>query len=108
MPEFLLSPTIQKAIFSLLTILAAFILTRVITRIINRQIKDLKRRHAARKTIVYIFSFLAILIVIVIWARGGGSIATHFDNNHSYFTLERVIRGTSSGDVSVGTNIYFS
>ena len=45
---------------------------------INKQIKDLKRRYTARKTIVYVFSFLAILIIIVIWARGGGSIATLF------------------------------
>jgi small-conductance mechanosensitive channel len=78
MPEFLQSTFVQKAIFSLLTVLAAYILSRLIIRLINRQIKDLKRRYTARKTIVYIFSFLAILIIIVIWARGGGSIATLF------------------------------
>jgi small-conductance mechanosensitive channel len=78
MPEFLQSAFVQKAIFSLLTVLVAFILTMVITRLINRQMKDLKRRYTARKTIVYIFSFLAILIIIVIWAKGGGSITTLF------------------------------
>jgi len=78
MPEFLQSTFVQKAIFSLLTILTAYILSVVIIRLINKQVKDLKRRHTARKTIVYVFSFLAILIIIVVWARGGGSIATLF------------------------------
>ena len=78
MPEFLRSAFVQKAIFSLLTILTAYILSVVLIRLINKQIKDLKRRYTARKTIVYVFSFLAILIIIVIWARGGGSIATLF------------------------------
>jgi small-conductance mechanosensitive channel len=78
MPEFLQSTFVQKAIFSLLTLLVAYILSVLIIRVINRQIKDLKRRYTARKTVVYIFSFLAILITIVIWARGGGSIATLF------------------------------
>jgi len=78
MPEFLQSIFVQKVIFSLLTVLAAYILSALIIRLINRQIKDLKRKYTARKTIVYIFSFLAILIIIIIWARGGGSIATLF------------------------------
>ncbi len=78
MPEFLQSTFVQKAIFSLLTILTAYILSVVIIRLINKQVKDLKRRHTSRKTIVYVFSFLAILIIIVVWARGGGSIATLF------------------------------
>jgi small-conductance mechanosensitive channel len=78
MPEILQSPFMQKVIFSLLTVLVAYILSVLIIRLINRQIKDLKRKYTARKTIVYIFSFLAILIIIVIWARGGGSIATLF------------------------------
>ncbi len=78
MPEILQSPFVQKSVFSLLTVLIAFILTKVIIRIINKQIKDQKRRHTARKTIVYIFSFIAILIIFVIWAKGGGSIATLF------------------------------
>ncbi|MBW1911673.1 MAG: mechanosensitive ion channel family protein, partial [Deltaproteobacteria bacterium] len=55
----------QKVIFSLLTVLAAYILSMLIIRLINRQIKDLKRKYTARKTIVYIISFLAILIIIV-------------------------------------------
>ena len=58
--------------------MVAYIMSVLIIRLINRQIKDLKRRYTARKTIVYVFSFLAILIIIVIWARGGGSIATLF------------------------------
>jgi small-conductance mechanosensitive channel len=78
LPEFLKSPVVQKAFYSLLTVLVAYVLSLVITRMVNKQLKDLRRRYTARKTIVYIFSFLVIIAFIVIWVEGGRSLATLF------------------------------
>lgn len=78
LPEFLKSPVVQKALYSLLAVLIAYLLSAIITRMVNKQVKDLKRRYTARKTIVYIFSFLAIISIIVIWVQGGRSLATLF------------------------------
>ncbi len=78
MPEFFYSPVFQRALYSLITILTAYVSIAIIRRMINKQVKDLKRRHAARKTIVYIFSFLTILIIAAIWVQGGRSLATLF------------------------------
>ena len=43
LPEFLKSPAVQKAIYSLLAILIAYLFSAIITRMVNRQVKDLKR-----------------------------------------------------------------
>jgi len=81
------SPFVQKAMFSLLVILIAYVLSFVIIRLINKQVKDLKRRYTARKTIVYVCSFLAIISIIAVWARGGRSLATLFGLGGAGLTL---------------------
>ncbi len=78
MLEYLKSPIVQRALYSLLTIIAAYVISALINRFINQQIQDLKRRYTARKTVVYIVSFLALVVIISIWARGGRSVATLF------------------------------
>ncbi len=78
MLEYLKSPIVQRAIYSLLTVIAAYVISALINRFINKQIRDLKRRYTARKTVVYIVSFLALVVIISIWAQGGRSVATLF------------------------------
>ena len=60
MIDFLKSPQIRNALYSLLTIAMAVILTQLIIRFINKRIKDLKRRYSARKNTIYIITFLTI------------------------------------------------
>lgn len=76
MLEHLKSPVVQQVLFSLLAIVFAYIIRTILTRLINKQIKDLKRRYTARKTVVYILSFLTIVAILLIWAKGGKTIAT--------------------------------
>ncbi|MFC2164645.1 mechanosensitive ion channel family protein [Acidobacteriota bacterium] len=76
MLEYFKSPVVQQGLFSLLTIVVAYIIRTILIRIINKQVKDLKNRYTARKTVVYILSLLTIIIIIFIWAKGGQTLAT--------------------------------
>jgi small-conductance mechanosensitive channel len=72
--EFLYSPTAYNLYYSIITILVIYLITSIITRLINRQIEDIKRRHRARKTVLYIASIIAIIIILGIWVKALGSI----------------------------------
>jgi len=74
--EYLKSPIVQQVLFSLLALVIAYIIRTLLIRIINRQVKDLKRQYTARKTVVYILSFLTIITILLIWVRGGQTVAT--------------------------------
>ncbi|HZX09319.1 MAG TPA: mechanosensitive ion channel domain-containing protein [Acidobacteriota bacterium] len=76
MIEYLQSPNIQKLLFSILTILVAYVISLLINRIINKTVVDLKKRYTARKAVVYIVSALAIINIILIWLKEQTSIAT--------------------------------
>jgi len=58
MKELLASPTFLKFVFSFFTILIIYLITLIIIRIINKSIKDLKRRYTARKFTVYIATII--------------------------------------------------
>jgi small-conductance mechanosensitive channel len=72
--EFLYSPTAYNLYYSIITVLVVYLITSIITRLINRQIEDIKRRHQARKTVLYIASIIAIIIILGIWVKALGSI----------------------------------
>jgi len=76
MLQHLKSPVVQQILYSILAIIIAYIIRTLFIRIINRQIKDLKRQYTARKTVVYILSFLTIIVILLIWAKGTQTIAT--------------------------------
>lgn len=66
----------QRILLSFLTILISYLLTAFIIRIINRSISDLKKRHTARKYIIYTATFICIFIIILVWIRRGASLTT--------------------------------
>ncbi|MFW6140851.1 MAG: mechanosensitive ion channel family protein [Acidobacteriota bacterium] len=76
MLEYLQSPNIRKLLFSLLTIFIAYIISLLISRIVNKTVVDLKKRYTARKAVVYIVSALAIINIVLIWLKEQTSIAT--------------------------------
>ena len=78
MMDFLRFPIAQKALYSLLIIALAVVLTQLIVRFINRRVEDLKRRHSARKNTIYLITFLTMVVVIVIWAQAGPNLVTIF------------------------------
>lgn len=76
MKEFLASATTQRIIYSLLTVFIAYLVTFLFIRVINKNIKDLKKRYKTRKGVIYAITLLSILTIILIWIRGGVSVTT--------------------------------
>lgn len=76
MQEFINSPLFLKILFSIIVIFITYLLTFFIRRIINRTVKDLKRKHTARKYSVYIATVLCMIAIILIWVKKGGSLST--------------------------------
>lgn len=78
MKELLASLTFQKALLSFITLVVAYLIAAIITRIINKNVKNLKKRHSARKFTVYIATLLSIIVIIPIWIKKGASLTTIF------------------------------
>lgn len=76
MKELLASPYFQKGLISFITLVIAYLIAALTTRIINKNIKDLKKRYSARKFTVYTATFLSILIIIPIWINKSTSLTT--------------------------------
>lgn len=70
------SPYFQKGLISFITLVIAYLIAALTTRIINKNIKDLKKRHSARKFTVYTTTFLSILIIIPVWINKSTSLTT--------------------------------
>jgi len=73
--EFFQSLTAFNIYYSLATVLVIYFLASIIIRIINRQVKDIKKRHQARKATYYAASLIALGIILMTWIRVFGSIA---------------------------------
>jgi len=76
MKELLASPYFQKGLISFITLVIAYLIAALTTRIINKNIKDLKKRHSARKFTIYTATFLSILIIIPVWINKSTSLTT--------------------------------
>ncbi len=76
MKELLASPYFQKGLLSFITLVIAYLIAALTTKIINKNIKDLKKRHSARKFTVYTATFLSILIIIPVWINKSTSLTT--------------------------------
>ena len=76
MPDLFFNTTVQKVFSSVVVILICYLISYLLIRVINRSIKDLKRRHQVRKAGIYIVSILAIVFILSIWVKQVGSLAT--------------------------------
>ncbi|MFC2156745.1 mechanosensitive ion channel family protein [Acidobacteriota bacterium] len=76
MPDLFLNTTIQKIFSSVVVILVCYFISYLMIRVINRSVKDLKRRHQVRKAGIYLISILAIVLILSIWVKRIGSLAT--------------------------------
>jgi len=74
--DFLTSPLALKISFSLLSILVAYLISAIIVRIINKNVKVLKRKYTARKSVVYITTFACIIALLFIWFERTASLVT--------------------------------
>lgn len=76
MKELLASPYFQKGLISFITLIIAYLIAALTTKIINKNIKDLKKRYSARKFTIYTATFLSILIIIPVWINKSTSLTT--------------------------------
>ena len=70
------SPVFLQVIFSLVAIIITYLITFIIVHIINKTVKDLKRKYTLRKFAVYIGTLICILAIILIWIKRTGSVTT--------------------------------
>ncbi|MFH1753381.1 MAG: mechanosensitive ion channel family protein [Candidatus Omnitrophota bacterium] len=67
--SFELSPNAIKGIISALIAIVVYIFVIVIEKIITKKVANLKRRHTARKTTLYIGTLIAIIAISALWAQ---------------------------------------
>jgi small-conductance mechanosensitive channel len=74
--ELAASPVFLKIVYSLAAIIITYFITFIVVRIINKTVKDLKRKYTLRKFAVYIGTLICILAIILIWIQRTGSVTT--------------------------------
>ncbi len=70
------SPVFLQIVFSLVAIVFTYLITLTIVHIINKTVKDLKRKYTLRKFTAYIATFICILAIILIWIKSAASVTT--------------------------------
>jgi small-conductance mechanosensitive channel len=76
MKEFISSPVFFHILFSLLAIIVTYLITFIAIKIINKTVKDIKKKYRIRKFTIYIATFVCLLIIILIWLKRGASFPT--------------------------------
>ncbi len=76
MKELISSPVFLQFLFSFVAIFVTYLITFIIIKVINRTIKDLKRKYTLRKFVVYIVTFICLLAIILIWLKRAASVTT--------------------------------
>jgi small-conductance mechanosensitive channel len=72
-----LSPQVQTKLLSTIVVILFFLLLRlVIIKVIWQRTDDVRHRYLWRKTLTYIFSIIAIILLINIWFQGLAHIGT--------------------------------
>ncbi len=74
--ELISSSVYHKILFSFVAILITYLLAFVIIKVINRTVKNLKRKHTLRKFTEYIATFTCILTIMLIWLKKTASVTT--------------------------------
>jgi len=64
-----LTPDMVKMIVSIGIVIVLYLLAGLIVRIINKKISNLKTRHSARKTTLYVTTLVVIAIIALIWIQ---------------------------------------
>ena len=76
MNELIASPAFLQILLTLVAILVTYLITLIVKKIINRTIKDIKRKYTLRKFTIYIATFVCLLTIILIWIKRVGSVTT--------------------------------
>ena len=74
--ELIASPAFLQILLTLIAIFVTYLITLIVKKIINRTIKDIKRKYTLRKFTIYIATFVCLLTIILIWIKRVGSVTT--------------------------------
>jgi small-conductance mechanosensitive channel len=70
------SPVFLQVVFSLVALIITYLIVFIVVRIINKTVKDLKRKYTLRKFTAYIATLICILTIILIWIERAASVTT--------------------------------
>ena len=71
------SQTWERLLWSLALLLAAIALNLLVRRVVQRQVEDTARRYSIRKATRYTLGFVVLLVLVLVWTRGGTGVATY-------------------------------
>jgi len=74
--ELISSPVFLQIVFSLVAVIITYLIAFFIIQIINKTVKDLKRKYTLRKFTAYIATIICILVIILIWIKRAASVTT--------------------------------
>lgn len=69
-------PTVQDVVFSVLIIVAAFVLSRALQRLVPRYVDEPERRYRAAKVIGRTVAFVAAIAILTLWSIGEADVIT--------------------------------
>ncbi|MDH5468283.1 MAG: mechanosensitive ion channel family protein [Candidatus Aminicenantes bacterium] len=70
------SPVFLQIVFSVAAFIITYLIAFSIIQIINKTVKDLKRKYTLRKFTAYIATIICILVIILIWIKRAASVTT--------------------------------
>lgn len=76
MKDFISSPAFLQIIYSLVAIFVTYLITFITIKIINRIVKDIKKKYKIRKFAIYIATIVCLIIIILIWLERVASFPT--------------------------------
>jgi small-conductance mechanosensitive channel len=72
-----ISVTTTEKLFYTVTALTIIILCRLLTgQLVNRKVKDDKRRYHVRRTVTYVYTVIVFLVIGSVWFQGFASLST--------------------------------
>lgn len=71
------SETWERLLWSLVLLVTAITLNLLVRRVVHRQVGDTARRYSIKKATNYTLGFVVLLVLVLVWTRGGTGIATY-------------------------------
>jgi len=71
------SQTWERLLWSLVLLVSAIALNLLVRRVVQRQVEDTARRYSIKKATNYTLGFVVLLVLVLVWTRGGTGVATY-------------------------------
>lgn len=69
-------PTAQDVVFSLLIVVAAYVISRILQRLVPRYVDEPERRYRAAKMIGRSVALIAVIAILILWSVGEADVIT--------------------------------